>query len=68
MWQWNAVDDLWVQDPGIPIGFEGNLMDIAFDPANPDRGYAVGKGHGPISRRPVEEMVFGDRWGQRWPG
>jgi len=31
-------------------------------------GYAVGKGHGPISRRPVEEMVFGDRWGQRWPG
>jgi hypothetical protein len=43
MWQWNAADDLWVQDPGIPIGFEGNLMDIAFDPANPDRGYAVGK-------------------------
>lgn len=43
MWQWNAVDELWVQDPGIPIGFEGNLMDIAFDPADPDRGYAVGK-------------------------
>jgi nitroreductase len=31
-------------------------------------GYPVGKGHGPISRRPVEEMVFGDRWGQPWPG
>jgi hypothetical protein len=43
MWQWNAADDVWVQDPGIPIGFEGNLMDIAFDPGNPDRGYAVGK-------------------------
>ncbi|MGC1853321.1 MAG: hypothetical protein WA687_12865, partial [Solirubrobacterales bacterium] len=43
MWQWNKADDLWVQDPGIPIGFEGNLMDVAFDPADPDRGYAVGK-------------------------
>jgi hypothetical protein len=44
MWQWNKADDLWVQDPGIPIGFEGNLMDVAFDPVDPDRGYAVGKG------------------------
>jgi len=44
MWMWNAADDLWVPDPGIPVGFEGNLMDLAFDPANPDRGYAVGKG------------------------
>jgi hypothetical protein len=43
MWQWNAADDLWVQDPGIPIGFEGNLMDVAFDPADPFRGYAVGR-------------------------
>jgi nitroreductase len=31
-------------------------------------GYPVGKGHGPISRRPVEEMAFSDRWGIRWPG
>jgi nitroreductase len=30
-------------------------------------GYPVGKGHGPISRRPVEEMAFADRWGRRWP-
>ncbi|HEY5941566.1 MAG TPA: hypothetical protein VIT89_01735, partial [Solirubrobacterales bacterium] len=44
MWMWNAAEDLWVPDPGVPIGFEGNLMDVAFDPANPDRGYAVGKG------------------------
>ncbi len=44
IWMWNASDDLWVPDPGVPIGFEGNLMDVAFDPANPDRGYAVGKG------------------------
>jgi hypothetical protein len=44
MWEWNADDGLWIADPGVPIGFEGNLMGIAFDPANPDRGYAVGKG------------------------
>jgi hypothetical protein len=43
MWEWNAVDGLWISDPGIPVGFEGNLMDVAFDPADPDRGYAVGK-------------------------
>ncbi len=44
MWQWNADDGLWSADPGIPIGFEGNLLDVAFQPGNPDRGYAVGKG------------------------
>jgi hypothetical protein len=44
IWMWNRADDLWVPDPGVPIGFEGNLMDIAFDPADPARGYAVGKG------------------------
>jgi nitroreductase len=27
-------------------------------------GYPVGRGHGPLSRRPVEEMVFGERFGQ----
>ncbi len=26
-------------------------------------GYPVLKGHGPISRRPIEKMVFGNRWG-----
>ncbi len=29
-------------------------------------GYPVGTGHGPISRRPPEEMVFLDRWDQPW--
>ena len=43
MWEWNAVDDLWIADPGVPIGFEGNLLGVAFDPADPSRGYAVGK-------------------------
>jgi nitroreductase len=27
-------------------------------------GYPVGGGHGPVSRRPLEQMVFGDRFGQ----
>ena len=44
MWEWNADDGLWVADPGVPIGFQGNLLGIAFDPSNPSRGYAVGKG------------------------
>lgn len=43
MWQWNASDSLWIADPGVPIGFEGNLTGVAFDPGNPDRGFAIGK-------------------------
>ncbi len=43
MWLWNASDDLWIADPGIPIGFEGNLTGVAFDPGDPSRGFAVGK-------------------------
>jgi nitroreductase len=26
-------------------------------------GYPVGRGHGPISRRPVEKLAYRDRWG-----
>ncbi len=26
-------------------------------------GYPVGQGHGPISRKPVSELFFNDRWG-----
>lgn len=44
MWQWNADNNLWEPDPAAPVGFEGNLMDVAFAPGDPDRGYAVGKG------------------------
>jgi nitroreductase len=25
-------------------------------------GYPVGKGHGPITRRPVAKLAFSDRW------
>jgi nitroreductase len=24
--------------------------------------------YGPLSRRPVSEVAFADRWGERWPG
>ncbi|MBU6337889.1 MAG: hypothetical protein KGR19_08785, partial [Acidobacteria bacterium] len=44
MWQWRKDSGLWERDPAAPIGFEGNLMGVAFDPADPQRGYAVGKG------------------------
>jgi nitroreductase len=31
-------------------------------------GYPVGRGHGPLSRRPVEELAYADRWGEAlWP-
>ncbi len=29
-------------------------------------GYPVGRGHGPLRRRGVEETVFADRWGRAW--
>ncbi|MEW6299378.1 MAG: nitroreductase family protein [Thermodesulfobacteriota bacterium] len=31
-------------------------------------GYPARRGHGPISRRPVEEMAFVDSWGTPFPG
>jgi hypothetical protein len=59
MWQWNKADDLWIADPGVPVGFQGNLLGVAFDPANPDRGYAVGK-DGAILR-------YGKSWEEEEP-
>ena len=44
MWLWRAETGLWERDPGAPVGFEGHLMDVAFAPGDPERGYAVGKG------------------------
>jgi hypothetical protein len=43
MWQWNADNNRWEADQGAPIGLEAHLMDVAFEPGNPDRGYAVGR-------------------------
>jgi len=31
-------------------------------------GYPMGRGHGPLSRRPVEQVAYADRWGEPlWP-
>ena len=43
MWIWQAETGLWERDPAAPPGFIGNLLDVAFDPADPIRGYAVGR-------------------------
>jgi hypothetical protein len=43
MWLWRAQTGLWEQDPAKPLNFVGNLTAVAFDPSNPDLGYAVGK-------------------------
>jgi hypothetical protein len=44
MWLWRSETGLWERDPGAPVGFDGNLMDVAFAPNDPSRGYAVGRG------------------------
>jgi hypothetical protein len=44
MWLWRAETGLWEQDPATPFNFRGNLLSIAFDPSNPEVGYAVGQG------------------------
>ena len=31
-------------------------------------GYPVLKGHGPISRRPLDKLVFADQWAQPFEG
>jgi hypothetical protein len=43
MWLWRGETGLWERDPATPLNFRGNLLGIAFDPANPARGYAVGQ-------------------------
>jgi hypothetical protein len=44
MWLWRSETGLWEQDQATPFNFRGNLLGIAFDPNEPDRGYAVGQG------------------------
>ena len=57
MWLWRASSGLWEPDPGAPPNLiRGNFTGIAFDAANPDRGYAVGK-QGLLLR-------YGRRWTQ----
>ena len=43
------------------------LPDDVFTFALMPLGYPRGR-YGPLSRRPVAEVAFADRWGQAWPG
>jgi len=43
MWLWRGETGLWEPDPAAPRNFRGNLLGVAFDPASPARGYAVGQ-------------------------
>jgi hypothetical protein len=44
MWLWRKTTGLWEPDPAAPPNLiRNNFTAIAFDPANPSRGYAVGK-------------------------
>jgi hypothetical protein len=43
MWLWRADTGLWERDPAAPVAFDGNLMGVAFDPLDANRGFAVGR-------------------------
>jgi hypothetical protein len=43
MWLWRGETRLWEPDPAAPRNFRGDLLGVAFDPGNPQRGYAVGQ-------------------------
>ena len=53
MWLWRGETGLWERDPATPLNFRGDLLGIAFDPANSARGYAVGAGRGAAPLRQV---------------
>jgi hypothetical protein len=59
MWLWRGETGLWERDPATPINFRANLYGIAFDPANPARGYAVGTQ--PVGRGGVI-LRYGKTW------
>ncbi len=55
MWIWRSGTNLWEPDPGAPPNLiRGNFTGIAFDPAEPERGYAVGQ----------QGLLLG--YGRRW--
>jgi hypothetical protein len=57
MWMWRASTGLWEPDPGAPPNLiRDNFTGIAFDPEEPERGYAVGK-QGLL-------LEYGKRWTQ----
>lgn len=43
LWLWRSDTGLWERDPATPVGFIGDATAIAFDAADPQRGYIAGK-------------------------
>lgn len=62
MWLWRGETGLWEPDPAMPLNFRGNLLGVAFDPANPARGYAVGSN---VIAGPGAEGIL-LRYGKTW--
>jgi len=56
MWLWRRETGLWEKDQAAPIAFDGDLMGIAFDPGDAQRGYAVG--------RAGALLAYGKTWSQ----
>jgi nitroreductase len=54
---------LYEDDVGAILGLPDDVFTFALMPI----GYPLGK-YGPLTRRPVSEVAFADRWGDRWPG
>ncbi|MDO9409966.1 hypothetical protein, partial [Patulibacter sp.] len=43
MWRWRRQTGLWETDPATPYDFTGHLTGVAFQPGDPERGFAVGR-------------------------
>lgn len=43
MWRWRRATGLWESDPAKPYDFVGDLTGVAFQPGDPERGFAVGR-------------------------
>ena len=43
MWLWQSATGIWEKDQAVPLEFNGNLMDVGFQPGSDSRGYAVGR-------------------------
>jgi nitroreductase len=54
---------LYEDDVRAILGLPDDVFTFALMPI----GYPLAK-YGPLARRPVSEVAFADRWGERWPG
>ena len=53
---------LYEDDVRTILGLPDDVSTFAIMPI----GYPVGR-YGPLSRRPVSEVAFSERWGENWP-